>query len=77
MCQFHNESFFINSLRNAHHDIVDEIYLKSLIYNKSNFDELKSCYVNQLRLMTDEELEGGLYGTYFQEDDITKDHFLS
>lgn len=73
--EFHDKSFFISSLHNAHHDLVDEIYLKALIYNKSNFEELKSRYVDELHLFTVHELERAVYGTYLQEEDINKRPF--
>ena len=70
--KFHRKTFKIEELHNEHHDVIDEVYLRSVIYNSSYFDELKQLYVEEQKLLTEEELKRVVYGNYVNFNDINK-----
>jgi len=70
--KFHLDTFKIEEIHNEHHDVIDEIYLKSLIYNSSYYEELKRKYVDDKGWLTMGELKRVIYGNYMHSSDINK-----
>lgn len=69
---FHDSTFHLREVYNEHNDIIDEMYLKTKIYNLSYINELKKKYVDEMELLTEEELKRAIYGTYMMGSEINK-----
>ncbi len=68
---YHLDTFKLLEVYNEHHDFIDEIYLKSIMYNSSRRKELTKLYVHSGQ-MTQEELDRLIYSTYMSKEDINK-----
>lgn len=68
---FH-ERFLIKEIHNKHHDIIDEIYLKSQIFNSAYYEELRKRLVDDEGLLREDELSRIIYSNYLSEHEINK-----
>lgn len=67
---FH-ERFYLKEVHNQHSDVIDEIYLKSQIYNPTFYEELKQRLV-KTGLVSEDELQRMIYANYLSKDEINK-----